>query len=63
MATIYNESETKVEFSNKSFGKKREEIYFTLMGEEKMYHITVKGDAQMELTLEESEVPTAEETA
>lgn len=55
MATIYNETEDKIEFSNKTLGKKREEVYFTLKGNNKEYHITVKGEANMELIVEESE--------
>lgn len=57
MATIYNETDDKIEFNNKTLGKTREEVYFTLKGEEKEYHVTVKGESNMEVTVEVSEKP------
>ena len=60
MAHIYNETEDKIDFSNKTLGKKREELYFTLKGENKQYHISIKGEATMDITIEESEAETDE---
>lgn len=62
MATIYNETNDKIDFDNKTLGKKREEVYFTLRGDGKQYHVTVKGEASLDVSVEESELPEGEPT-
>lgn len=57
MATIYNETDDNIQFSNKTLGKKLEEVYFTLQGEEKEYHITVKGESNLDVIVEVTEKP------
>lgn len=60
MAHIYNETSDNIDFQNKTRGKNNEEIYFVLPGIEKQYHISIKGSATMDITIEESEAETDE---
>ena len=57
MATFYDETKDEIKVENLSRGNGREKVSFTLLGAKKTYHVTVEGDAQIETTVEESELP------